>query len=38
MNLYIIDIKLIDQEAQYLLDHLTKYNGQMCDIVEIINP
>ena len=37
MNLYIININITDSQAKYLLNNFTEYNGQPCDIIEIIN-
>ena len=37
MNLYIINCEISDDVAKHLLDHLTLYNGQVCDIIEVIN-
>ena len=37
MNLYIINTNLTFDQATYLLKHLTPYNGQVCDIIEITN-
>ena len=36
MNLYIINSEIPNTLAQYLLKHLIPYNGEVCDIVEII--
>ena len=35
MYLYIINCNISNTYAQYLLDHLTAYNGENCDIIEI---
>ena len=35
MKLYIINQPISNKTAQFLLDHLTEYNGHMCNIVEV---
>ena len=37
MDLYIINCEINNSQAQYLLERLTRYNGQVCNIVEINN-
>ena len=39
MKLYIINPNIIisNDTAKYLLEHFTPYNGEVCDIVEVIN-
>ena len=37
MKLYIINSDITFNQAEYLLNHLTSYNDEVCDIVEIIN-
>ena len=37
MYLYLISTNITFNQAKYLLEHCTKYNGETCDIVEINN-
>ena len=37
MQLYIINCEITFDQVQHLLNHLTLYNGEVCDIVEVNN-